>query len=71
MIHCWYTCFRQETPAFGGDQAINWFGLDSNETNATPRLPLKAYGDDDFTLNAEASSGLPVVYSILKVTGNW
>ena len=55
--------FQSSPPAFGGNQFITWFGTDENTTSDFPRLPIKSFGDDDFLLNVEASSGLPVIFS--------
>jgi len=55
--------YHEKPPAFGGDQFITWFGIEENETFDIPRLPVKSFGDEVFPLNAEASSGLPILFA--------
>ncbi len=51
-------------PSFGGNQFITWLGVEGNSSSGLETLPVKKADDNDFTLTALASSGLPVIYDV-------
>ena len=57
--------FSTSVPAFGGNQLITWLGTSDFDDGGDGELelPVKSANDPDFTLNAIASSGLPVIFA--------
>ncbi|MDG1356032.1 MAG: hypothetical protein P8P90_07265, partial [Opitutales bacterium] len=55
--------FSTSVPAFGGNQLITWLGTSDLDDDGDLKLPVKSATDPDFTLNAIASSGLPVIFA--------
>ena len=55
--------YTLEPAAFGGDQEIIWLGIEDGGEGQPASLPVRAKSDQDFTLSALASSGLPVIFS--------
>ena len=67
--------YASTPPSFGGSQNITWLGTDGNSSSGLLQLPVKETNDADFSLDALASSGLPVVFSssapnLLTIAGN-
>jgi len=62
-------------PSFGGNQVITWLGVEGNTTSGVEKLPVKKADDNDFTLSALASSGLPIIFqssdrNVLTIAGD-
>ena len=54
--------YSQQPASFGGSQEITWLGIEEGIEGDLPALPIEAMSDQDFTLTALASSGLPVIF---------
>ena len=54
--------YSSAPPSFGGSQFITWFDLGDIPEEGLPNLEIKSISDEDFSLRATSSSGLPVTY---------
>ena len=59
--------YTLEPAAFGGDQEIIWLGIEDGGEGQPASLPVWAKSDQDFTLSALASSGLPVIFQVVTL----
>jgi hypothetical protein len=67
--------YSSAPPTFGGTQYITWLDLGDIPDEGLPNLEIKSISDEDFSLRAIASSGLPVTYvssdpTIASIIGN-
>ena len=55
--------YSQQPASFGGSQEITWLGIEEGIGRRSSCPSIRAMSDQDFTLTALASSGLPVIFS--------